>query len=56
MYTSTHNADVSLAQEFQKQLSNASLKNVLLDDGKHNNFLTKQNCTDREYHVFISTL
>ena len=30
MHTSTHTADVSLAQELQKHLFNASLKMVLL--------------------------
>ena len=32
IHTSTHNSDVSLAQEFQKHLSNASCKHSIVDD------------------------
>ena len=33
-HTSTQNTDVSLALEFQKHLSNASQKYIILDNGK----------------------
>ena len=36
MYTSTQNSDVSLSQEFKKNLSNASRKHGILYYGKQN--------------------
>ena len=37
MQISTHNADVSVTQELQKNLSNTSRRHGLLYDGKHKN-------------------
>ena len=34
MHTGTHTYDVSLAREFRKHLSNASLKHIVIDQGK----------------------
>ena len=35
MHFSPHKTSVRLAQEFQKHLSNASRKNVVIDQGKY---------------------
>ena len=37
IHTSTHNSDVSLAQELQKHFSNASRKHGVSGYGKHKN-------------------
>ena len=50
MHTSTHNADVSLAQEFKKHLYHASRKHDILDYRKQK-CPSKQNFTKREYCV-----
>ena len=51
VHTATQNSDVSLAQEFQKHLSNVSHKHDILDNVKHKKRLSKNNWTNREYHV-----
>ena len=48
--THQQNADVSLAQEFQNHLSNASLQTGILDNVKQKSS-SKQNWTNREYNV-----
>ena len=42
VHTVTQNTDVSLALEFQKYLSNASLDHVILDCGKHKKVQVKK--------------
>ena len=49
MHTSTYNADVSLAQEFQKHLYNALRKHDIIDHEKWKK--VNKNWTNREYHV-----
>ena len=49
--TATHNTDVILALEFQKHLSNKSLKHSIIDNVTQKKGSSKQNCTNREYYV-----
>ena len=42
VHTSTHNAAVSLEQEFQKHLSDEEHKYVILDHGKHKKMSRKK--------------
>ena len=42
MDTSTHNYDVSLAQELQNNLSNTSRQHGILDHGKHKKYQVKK--------------
>ena len=51
MHTSTHNADVSVPQEFQRHLSNESYQYDILDNGKHTKRPSKKKCKNREYNV-----
>ena len=51
MHTSTHNDNVSLAQLFQKHLSNSSHKRGILDNVRHKKHSSKQKWTNREYRM-----
>ena len=51
MHFSPHKTSVRLAQEFQKHLSNASRKNVVIDQGKYIKLSIKWKWTEQEYHV-----
>ena len=51
MHSSTHKTNVSLAQEFQKHLSNVLCKNVVINKGNYIKGESKWKCTEKIYHV-----
>ena len=51
MHTSTQTADVSLSQNFQDRLSDASRKHGILECGEQKKWSSKNKWTNREYHV-----
>ena len=51
MHSCTQKKDVSLAKEFQKNLSNYDREHVVIDQGKDRKIASKRKWTDREYHV-----
>ena len=51
MNSATQNSDVILAHEFQKHLSNASLKNGVVNKEKNIKQEIKQRWEKQEYHV-----
>ena len=51
IHTSTQNNYVSLAKEFQQNISKQRLKNGVIDQGKYRKRFSERKWTDREYHV-----
>ena len=51
MHTSTQTADVSLSQNFQDRLSDASRKHGILECGEQKKWSSKNKWKNREYHV-----
>ena len=51
MHISTKNADIILAKEFQKNLSDLTRAHGLIDNGKDIKIAIERKLTEREYHV-----
>ena len=51
MHSATHKADFSLELEFQKHLSNASCKNLVIDQGRYKNRAIKWKWIEQEYNM-----
>ena len=51
IYSENHKDDISLAQEFQKNLSNKSHKNGVIDQGNYRKWESKFKCIEQEYNL-----